>query len=167
MSSFDGSEIWYPSISQRRQLELFNTKCVFCVTGLWNYNLQLSRRHTSPTIIYFVLQNFLFQNKTINGKYDLNIDNFISFSSNVRNLRTSQCQLLTPVLECKKFTCRQFYFQRDCRWSIFLSEKSSDITQSCENFKSGNAYLHSCLPFFNLDRSCSWFIKCFCSICRS
>ena len=29
-----GSQIWYPSISQRRQVELFNRKCLYWVTGL-------------------------------------------------------------------------------------------------------------------------------------
>ena len=163
-----GSQIRYPSISQRRQLELFNRKCLYWVTGLWDYNLQLSRTRTLPISFYLVLQDLIFLNKSIKVKYDLNIQNFICFSSNVRNLRTSHCQLLTPVLKCNKFTSRQCYFQRVCQWSNFLSGRNIDITQSCENFKSSvNAYLHSCVPFFNLDRSCSWFIKCFCSICRS
>ena len=158
-----------PSISQRRQLELFNRKCFYWVTGLWDYNLQLSRTHTFTISFYLVLQDLLFPNKTINGKYDLNIHNFIGFSSNVRSLGTSLCQEKTPVLKSNKFTSsRQSYFQRVCQWSSFLSEKNIDITQSCENFKSSvNAYLHSCVPSFNLVRSYSWFIECFCSFCRS
>ena len=129
-----GSQMWYPSISQRRQLEFFNRKCLYWVTGLWDYNLQLSRTRTLPISFYLVLQDLIFLNKSIKGKYDLNIQNFICFSSNVRNLRTSHCQLLTPVSKCNKFTSRQSYFQRVCQWSNFLSERNIDITQSCENF---------------------------------
>ena len=102
-----GSQIWYSSISQRRQLELFNRKCLYWVTGLWDYNLQLSRTRTLPISFYLVLQDLIFLNKSIKGKYDLNIQNFICFSSNVRNLQTSHCQLLTPVSKCNKFTSRQ------------------------------------------------------------
>ena len=124
-----GSQIWY-SISQRRQLKLFIRKCLYWVTGLWDYNLQLSRINTLPISFYLVLQDLIFPNGIFNRKYDLNIHNFIYISSNVRNLRTSHCQLLTPFLKCNKLTSRQSFFQRVCQWSNFSSEKNIDITQS-------------------------------------
>ena len=76
-----GSQIWYPSISQRRQLELSNRKCLYWVTGLWDYNLQLSRTNTLPISFYLVPEDLIFLNKTINGKYDLNIHNLTNFPS--------------------------------------------------------------------------------------
>ena len=46
------SQIWYPSISERKQLEFFNRKCLYWVTGLWDYNLQLLRTHTLAISFY-------------------------------------------------------------------------------------------------------------------
>ena len=85
----------------------------------------------------------------------------------VRKLRTSHSQLLTPVLKCNKSTFRQSYFQRVCQWSNFLSEKNRhySILRNFQVCKRVASKLRA-VPSFNLDRSCSWFIKCFCRICR-
>ena len=72
-----GSQIWYPSLIYRRKLELFNMKCLKWVTGLSNYLEQLAATYTLPISFYLVFQDMLFLNKTIHGKYDLNIKDFI------------------------------------------------------------------------------------------
>ena len=119
-----GSQIWYPSISRRRQLELINRKCLYRVTGLWDYNLQLSQTHTlSISFLSFPLR-LNFPKRDYQWEIRPQHSQCHMFQFVVRNLRTSHSQLLTPVLKCNKSTFRQSYFQRVCQWSNFLSEKN-------------------------------------------
>ena len=163
-----GSQVWYPSINYRRKLELFNKECLFWVTGLRNYSQQLEASNTLPISFYLVLNDMVFLNKAINNKYDLNLSTFICFSKRCKDLRRSKYQQLLPVKRCRKFSTRDSFFQRVCDYSNFLAAKDIDIFDPTEKFKQDlMTYLRNQVPTFNLDRSCSWFLKCHCSICRS
>ena len=163
-----GSQLWYPSLIYRRKLELFNKKCLKWVTGLSDYREQLTTTHTLPISFYLVYYDMLFLNKTIHGKYDLNIHDFICFSHPARDLRSSKYIHLSPVKPCRKFKTQETYFQRICRYSNYLPSKNISVFDNLERFKSDlNTFLHSRVSSFDLNRSCSWFIKCSCSICRS
>ena len=43
-----GSQTWYPSISQKKQLEFLERNFLYWVTGPWDYNLQLSQHIPCP-----------------------------------------------------------------------------------------------------------------------
>ena len=114
------------------------------------------------------LYRYLLMLQAINNKYDLNLSTFICFSKRCKDLRSSKYQQLLPVKRCRKFSTRDSFFQRVCDYSNFLATKEIDVFDPTEKFKRElMAYLRNQVPMFNLDRSCSWFIKCLCSICRS
>ena len=135
--------------------------------GLQNYSQQLAASNTLPISYYLVLYDMAFLNKAKN-KYYLNLTTCICFSKRSKDLRSSKHQQLLPVKGCRKLSTRESFFQRVCGYSNFLATKDIDVFDSAEKFKHE---LMSCLrnqvPTFNLDRTCSWFIECLCSICRS
>ena len=92
-----GSQIWYPSLVYRLKLESFNMECLKWFTGLSNYLEQLAATYTLPVSFYLVFQDMLFLNKTIHGKYDLNIKDFICFSHSAKDLTSSKIIHLSPV----------------------------------------------------------------------
>ena len=163
-----GSQVWYPSLIYRRKLENFNKECLSWVTGLQNYSEQLTTTKTLPISYILVLYDMVFLNKAINNKFDLNLGAYIYVSKPSKDLRSSKHQQLMPVKRCRKFSTRESFFQRVCGYSNFLATKDIDIFDSTEKFKQRlMAFLLNQVPTFNLDRTCSWFIKCPCSICRS
>ena len=163
-----GSQIWYPSLIYRRKLELFNMKCLKWVTGLSNYLEQLAATYTLPISFYLVFQDMLFLNKTIHGKYDLNIKDFICFSHPAKDLRSSKFIHLSPVNPCHKFKTQESYFQRICCYSNYLSAINISVLDNFNSFRRDlSIYLHNRVSSFDINRSCTWFIKCSCSICRA
>ena len=130
---------------------------------------KLAASNTLPISFDLVLNDMVFLlNKAINNKYDLNFSTFICFSKRSKDLRSSKYQQLLPVKRCRKFSTRDSFFQRVCDYSNFLATKKIDVFDSTEKFKYElMTYLRNQVPMFNFDRSCSWFKKCICSICRS
>ena len=133
------------------------------IFGNWftNYSQQLAASNTLPISFYLVLNDMVFLNKAINSKFDLNLSTFICFSQRREDLRSSKYQQLLPVKRCRKFSTRNSFFQRVCDYSHFLATKDIDIFGPPRKFKHElRAYLRNQIPTFNLDGSCSWFIKC-------
>ena len=143
-----GSQIWYPSLIYRRKLELFNMKCLKWVTGLSNYLEQLAATYTLPISFYLVFQDMLFLNKTIHGKHDLNIKDFICFSHPAKDLRSSKFIHLSPVNPCHNFKTQESYFQRisatltTYQQSISLSWITSTASEGTFLF----TFIIECLP---------------------
>ena len=62
----------------------------------------------------------LFLHKTIHGKIDININEFIRFSHPAKDLRSSKFIQIFPVKPCHKLT-QESHFQRICCYSNYLS----------------------------------------------
>ena len=163
-----GSQVWYPSINNRRKLELFNRECLFWVTGLHNYSQQLAASNTLRISFYLVLYDMVFLNKAMNNKYEINLSTYICVSKRSKDLRSSKHQQLLPVKRCRKLSTRESFFQRVSVYSNFFATREIEVFDSAGKFKH-ELLTHLCnqVPTFNLDRTCSWFITCLCSICRS
>ena len=106
---------WFTEVTEK--LKFFNMNCLKWVTGLSNYLEQVAATHTLPNSFYLVFQNMLFLKKTIHGKYDLNIKDFICFSHPAKNLRSSKFINHSPVKSCHKIKTQESYFQRVCCYS--------------------------------------------------
>ena len=147
-------------INYRRKLELFKKGCFFWVIGLQNYSEQLAASSTLPISYYLVLYDMVFLNKAINNKYYLNLSTYICFSKSSKDLRSSKHQQLLPVKRCRKLSTRESFFQRVCGYSNLLATREIDVFDSPEKFKQElMTYICNQVPTFNLDRTCSWFIK--------
>ena len=51
-----GSQVWFPSLTYHRKLELFNRKCLKWVTGVNDYTEQLRKTNSLPISFTMALE---------------------------------------------------------------------------------------------------------------
>ena len=143
-----GSQVWYPSLLYRRKHELFNKKCLKWVTGLSEYTEQLKVTNSLPISFSIALYDLVFLNKVLNEKFDFVIYKFNNFTF---------------------FFTEQFFFYRVCRYvNMLYSNDIADFFACPEAFKKSlKNYLQARVNSFDLNNSCTMFMACNCSNCRS
>ena len=102
----------------------------------------------------------IFLNKAINGKNESNHSSYICFSKRSKDLRSSKHKQLLPVERCRELSTSES-FRSVCGFSNFFATREIDVFDSAE--KGTNDLPTQSSPTFNLDRTCSWVIKCLCS----
>ena len=164
-----GSQVWFPSLTYRRKLELFNRKCLKWVTGVNDYTEQLRKTNSLPISFTIALHDMCFLNRVLTDQFDFNLYRYINFTFAAKDLRNSSRPKLSTTQNCRLFFTEQFFFYRVCRYANMISANNiADIFSSPEIFKAKlKIYLKNRIDMFNLNNSCSMLLCCHCINCRS
>ena len=110
-----GSQVWFPSLTYRRKLELFNRKCLKCLTGVNDYTEQLRKTNSLPISFTIALHDMCFFNRVLTDKFDFDLYKYINFTFAAKHLRNSSRPKLSTTQNCRLFFTEQFFFYRVCR----------------------------------------------------
>ena len=68
-----GSQVWFPSLTYRRKLELFNRKFLKWVTGVNDYTEQLRKTNSLPISFTIALHDMCFLNRVLTDQFDFDL----------------------------------------------------------------------------------------------
>ena len=105
-----GTQIWFPSLSYRHILELFNKKGLKWLTGLSDYTGQLKVTNSLPIFFSIAFYDLVFLNRVLKDKFDFDIYKFINFTFSVEDLRNTAYLTLTATEKCRLFFNELLFF---------------------------------------------------------
>ena len=108
--------------------------------------------------------------KLLNGFYDLNISNFVSFVSHKRTRNCKNPSLVLKVPSCKTISFQSSFFNRIVPlWNYVCKIACPADLRSLTMFKSFllKTYVQLLVSSFNVDMPCTWSLYRSCSCYRS
>ena len=147
------------------KLESFNRKCLKWVIGSIPYKDQLFLTKTLPIYYHFIFNDVLLFYKMFHGLTELPFSTYFCFKVTTSRKSTIVCTIQTA----KKWQTEKFFFHRVEKSVIELIRLGVDIFAPLESFKRRvkEVLLERTVSTFDQLKSCSWFLKCPCSNCRS
>ena len=159
-----GSPVWAPSITYLKKLEKFQIRAFKWICSDKSYRWALENHSYLPLCVQLVENDLLLLWKLKNGRLDVD-HNLVTSTLNTRSSTLG----LFDVPKTRKVGSESNFFVRSTRTAnALISSKAIDFSLSLGNFKSVlRNYLLSRIAYFDISNSCSFFIKCYCSFCRS
>ena len=158
------SPVWSPSLTMLRKLENFNRKCLTWVTGHLPYLKQLSLTNSLPISFTLIFNDLILFHKMLNGDSELPFAAYYYFK-----VTTSRSSTLMKVKPARIWSTETFFTHRTARAvNYMLKTTEIDFFTSLRRFRSTlKDFLLERSKLFNRENSCTWFLKCRCSFCRS
>ena len=159
-----GSPVWAPSITYLKKLEKFQIRAFKWICSDKSYISALENHSYLPLCFQLVENDLLLLWKLKNGRLDVD-HNLVTSTLNTRSSTLG----LFDVPKTRKVGSENNFFVRSTRTAnALISSKVIDFSLSLGNFKTVlRNYLLSRIAYFDISNSCSFFIKCYCSFCRS
>ena len=160
-----GAPAWTPSLTILHQLELFQYKVFRWITNCSSYVSGLQSLKMLPVCYCLVREDMVFLWKLCNGAIDVHW----AIPSISLPTRSSSNGLFQIPSSHKISTNDNFFIRATRTANELLRLKIISFDMSLLSFKlSLSKYLiaRTC-NFYNLNNSCSHFVKCFCSSCRA
>ena len=163
------SEVWCPSVTSLKKLEAFQKKFFRWLNPSASYQECLKTWNFLPLCYILIEKDMLLLWRILNGKVDADFSSKISFSASSIATRSND-QPLLEIKICSKFKTHDNFFLRSVRTGNYLlRNRVIDFGWPYQKFKSSlHSYLCSLRDTkFMLHLSCTFYVKCFCTNCRS
>ena len=161
-----GSPAWYPSISALQKLEKYQYRCLKWVLNCKKSYLEsLKVLDILPFSFQLIRTELLLLWKLLNGFIDSNLNaNFVCSTS-----RTHQLQGHLEISKNRKFETEEHFLNRSQRAANHLMRmKILDFDMSKRHFTNAiDQFSPTRIEYFDLENSCSFYVKCCCSFCRT
>ena len=160
-----GSPAWYPSISALRKLEKFQHRCLKWVLNCKKSYLEcLKVLDILPVSFQLIRTDLLLLWKLLNGFIDSKLNaTFVCSTSSTHQSRHF------GISKNKKFKTDEHFLDRCQRAANHLMRmKIIDFDISKRQFTYAiDQFLRTRIEYFELDNSCSFYVKCCCIFCRT
>ena len=159
-----GSPVWSPSVTYLKKLEKFQMRAFKWICSDKSYKSALLSHSYLPLCFQLAENDLILLWKLQNRCLD--VDHNLGTST--LNTRSSTLGLF-DVPKTKKVGSESNFFVRSTRAAnALISLKVLDFSMSLQHFKLVlRNFLLSKISNFDISNSCSLFIKCYCSFCRS
>ena len=158
------SPVWFPSLTMLRKLKNFYRKCLTWITGHLPYLKQLSLTNSLPISFTLIFNDLILFHKMLNGDSELPFAAYYYLK-----VTTSRSSALMTVKTARRWSTETFFTHRTARAvNYMLKTTEIDFFTSLRRFRSTlKGFLLELSKLFNRENSCTWFLKCRCSFCRS
>ena len=161
------AEVWSPSqYNNKTLLERVQRRATRWILQTWDltYRDRLQMLNLLPLTYDREIKDLTFFFKLLNGFYDLNISNFVSFVSHNRTRNCENPSLVLKVPSCKTSAFQSSFFNRIVPlWNRVCKIACPADLRSLTMFKSflSRTYVQLLENSYNVDMPCTW------SLCRS
>ena len=159
------SPAWHPSRTDFKRLENFQRKVLRWIVPGDSYNQCLQRLHILPLCYQLARADLIFLWKVWNKQVDVEFT--ITKESKPMHTRSHNSCFCLP--KTKKFKSQNSFLYRSIKSANELIRSNVlNFDHPLTTFtKSLDLFLHKKLNSFNILNCCSYFVKCFCAVCRS
>ena len=170
---FYATELWSPcKFINKTQLESVQRRATRWIlqTRDLAYKDRLQMLNLLPLTYDREMKDLIYFFKLLNGFYDLNISNFVSFVSHNRTRKCKNPSLILKVPSCKTSTFQSSFFNRIVLlWNYVCKIACPADLRSLSMFKSflSRTYVQLLVSSFNVDMPCTLSLYRSCSCHRS
>ena len=158
--------VWNPNVTLLKKLEKLHKKAKKWVSGRDNYFAALLILLILPICYQIILNDLVLFSKLLQNRYDFNIFINVSFYYSRAGNRSSDTTVF-ELPKVRKITTWGSYFYWFLENANYVSGKGMNLLQNPSTVKKhSQTLLFNKLTDFNLNSSCSFFLKCKCATCR-
>ena len=164
-----GYPAWYPDIIHMRRLELLNLQGLRWCFGPGDYAGLLITSNSLPVAYQLIESDLRFFSAIMSEQNCLSFNDFFTIETKSVNTRNMDLERLVVSRARKRITEKSFFF----RVQRVVNDTADLLNVGISSFKSKNPcqdLIHNCLlnltkTKYDINNTCTWALKCRCSVC--